>query len=193
MAASLNKDRNCLDSLRSYSPHLASRVAREISEAWWRAIAETLIYSIEHSGATEPHTLEREATSFNLRPARVGLILLDDVEDGMVLSAGMLACGEAIDRYSGAAFRDLVPAALSAVRPVQDLLVSGSYVAKLIAAGIRLDAVRHLHLSPLFADRAFMELYIGETEKYLHLIDGSGSKIESFLSHWCRRVRGQER
>lgn len=80
-------------SISTISPHLAGKLkGLALNDSDWRVIEACFEKSLRHGGFEELDFERAEGQSFNPRPARLGVILIDNanIYDPMALSAGFL-------------------------------------------------------------------------------------------------------
>ena len=82
--------------ISSYSPHLAMLLARCFSAEHFPALDLAFRFAMDRGGALEPDYTRPEGQSYNPRPARIGVILINDSGEKAVevLLAGLIASSE---------------------------------------------------------------------------------------------------
>lgn len=139
---------------------------------------EIFKYCIENGGLTELDFVRPKDQSYNPRPARVALILLNESKqlDQSLLISAMLAC---VDNCQD-------PLSIEAKQISSEIeLKNYSRKAKLIALALHLDRIRHFHLSPHHkAQRKNIHLL---TKKILDLAGSECQRVNHLITHWLQR------
>lgn len=178
-----------LNTIRIHSPHLSVVLERRSNS--WHVLSESFRVAMEQGGRLEPD-FEREAeASFNPRPARIALILLNDarVEDEQVLAAAVLAAAAMND--PGLACASALPQEVSmlaraALQSPSGLLVGGNTSASLIACAVHLDRARHRHLSK--DSPAEWHAFLTQTAEYVQLAESCSPPLHILLAAWLERA-----
>src|SRR5262249_50888456 len=129
------------------SPHLAGVVRRTDPEAL-DFLDEVLAFVLESGGESEVGFERAHGVSFNPRPARLALILLQaGVRDRFVLGGAMLSCSATPEGYAGSGASELLALANNSTELAQGLRAQlpGSRRESQIACAAALDLFRHLH------------------------------------------------
>lgn len=136
-------------------------------------------YCIENDGLNEIDFIRPEGQSYNPRPARVALILINDCEqhDQELIISAILACSR-----------------LSNDKKANNALEICNYPSdnknyqreeKLIALALHLDRARHFHLSPKYQESKleFHKL----TKRILDIAGTECKKTTHLILHWLQR------
>ncbi len=157
-------------------------------------IDSAFAFSMDNGGWLELDFDREPGVSFNPRPARVGLILLNDakITDGAVLTAGVLATAHAdLENMRGAlpelpaSIRELAILAHSEPELLEEMK---DKAAGTVAVTLHLDRARHRHLvrdpEKLLQWRDFIDL----TDRYTSLAERVCPQLAVLLGAWHRRA-----
>ena len=172
------------------SPHLRKSLERQgfgdsalLRDAFELAVA---------SGGLRELDFEREeGASYNPRPARVALILLDNcgVRDELTLAAGILAASDAPEAEAAETLAEAISIAKS-TRCTAAALANADDRLLNIALTLQLDRARHRHQADASADSGWPE-FIAETEKYIVLAQSRSHPLYQILAAWIQRAKRQ--
>ncbi len=169
------------------SPHLAGVLSRLETSGNPDALAEALTFAINHGALTELDFVRETGISFNPRPARIGLILLNEAGVRRLdpLAAAALACVHR-DEQSAALSNfptEIWALALSSTAPPEEL--SGE--AQLIALSALLDRARHLHLAPVNLRSELWPLVFTQVKSALPIAAQNSPHLGILLRTWAER------
>lgn len=183
------------------SPHLARELARTVTSDDAAMLDDIFPVVMAHGGEAELDFIRDPDVSFNPRPARIPLILIQNLEtkNGVSLAAGILSC---IDRLldvslpelevsplSGLVFEIAMCAQLPVAELEREAKKAGMQAAAVVALAQYLDRCRHLHQSniPEKSERfaAVLENYPG----FLRLSQRYGPAVEPILVAWYERFQ----
>lgn len=186
--------------IRKYSPHLASVVTRLFDAQALEQIAPIFHWCIEQGGLDELDFGREEGASYNPRPARVALILINDAASRDLTSVGaaIIAAGLEGSAFEpdGSQFQQLAEArAELAARPLAELVkLSDEDIceAGTIACCLWLDRARHLHLSQ-GQDRALWEWACEENNRARELATRYRLSLIPLLDNFGARAMSRGR
>ena len=181
--------------IREKSPHLASVLTREFQESAELVNLELCFnFAINQGALAEIDFVRDEEASYNPRPARVALILLNNakIRNLAYLASGILA---SVSKLNELKPENQIPSAVweTAVEAQQD---SENFLrcwspklrpAATIMLSHSLDRARHVHLADWSIDAK--KIFIEETEKQLQLAKLASPELEILLMHWLERYR----
>ncbi len=129
--------------MKERSSHLYGAIARACGESALPVVAEAFSFAIAKGGESEIGFDREIGVSFNPRPGRVGLILLNDcfVRDSQIVAAGLLATATKPEEFVAGVSRDLAIEARIPMDGVSRL----SPAARAVRVALTLDFGRHLH------------------------------------------------
>ncbi len=176
-----------------YSPHLVTVVHRHFGEIDRHAIFSAFLTALDAGGFDEIDFIRTAGSSFNPRPARTGLILINDarVRDAEIVSAGILSAigkplAAKVSQDFTARVNELVTVSLL---PASDLLNRPelpSAVAQ-IAGSRFLDRARHIHQAPPSHQRSIANALIAEAEALERLTMGVSGPLYLLIRAWRER------
>lgn len=178
--------------LVSYFSNLANALSRSLTLDDRQLVEHATLFALENGALTELDFERQPEVSFNPRPARIVLILLNDagVRDSKTLAAAALATLEepCLNAAQTLFNQALCKLALSANLPPQQLLKENFEPSvALIALALWLDRARHLHLSPSIKDASFRNDFVDQTRLYIQLANKTSSALELLLEAWLKR------
>ncbi len=181
--------------LAQLSPHLLGTLKRIFTPSDLVFIENTFMVAIECGGAGEIDFIRAENSSYNPRPARVALILIDQLQekDSRVVTSALLATIPDLRR-------ELIPATvidedilnlslLSQLSP-EELTAQQAHLpaaASKIALAAWLDRIRHFHLAPSETKKTLCMHIALQTDKFLELAQTTNSPLTPFLVRWRDR------
>ena len=178
----------------SYSGHLATALRLKLGSTYPDILETAFGLAVMHGGLKELDFIRVEGSSYNPRPARIGLILLGDtgITDSTTLAAGFLAASEYPQRFSEPT--NEIPAnihqlcQLSVAAPQVLLGEHNDNTAAIsIALSLHLDRARHRHQASEPSILSQNTAFLKTTEEYLELARSSGNPLERLLRHWYER------
>ena len=184
--------------VKKRSPHLHSVIQRTFKGD---GVAHELIercfsHAVECGGLQELDFVREEGVSFNPRPARVALILLNNaqVNDAEIVAAGILASSSPLDELKrlDVSERSRVlahaamgtPAEVIAIEPVIRFDVA------VVALSLWLDRIRHLHQAADSEALGRWEEMLAETDRYIELAALTSAELHTLLIAWRERAAG---
>lgn len=193
--------------IRSFSPHLAFALSRITLDGDEEIIRRALEISFASGGWHERDFTRKEGSSYNPRPARLALILLDVGERRTVVLAAAVLLPALLERAellnelldephlldvaNGGVLRD----AASILRGESRERCKHASAAVRIAAAEQLDRARHLHLADGTRSRCPAPAAVAEVlERTVTLIGMTESlepRIHRLLAHWYARFAGR--
>jgi len=183
-----------MGALAEYSPHLLGKLERRLYDRSLAPFEDALQFAISHGGLDEIDFKREPGVSYNPRPARVALILMDDLRvlEEEVLQAGICASIEATEFPITAALPKSLPAqvfriAADAKCSFSELGVQDGNEVLQVALALLLDRLRHLHLAPLPRLREVWPALESEVELAHRRAIDIESPIVSLLEHWQTR------
>lgn len=182
---------NMLKIIKKFSPNLHLTIERILSLDEVALLDNAFSLAISHEGLKEIDFQREEGVSYNPRPARVALILINNakVTDNKIIATSFLANIEA------AVLKNLVSEnipseyfqnALLAKNPF--LLQNENKEIKLISLALRLDRVRHHHLSKELNSKEKWQEFLEENQKYIELAGNISPEIHLLLQKWQERA-----
>ena len=157
--------------------------------------------AIENGGLEEEDFRREPGVSFNPRPARVGLILINDlkVHDPLIVRAGVLA--PVVDRCpdeakakiesSMSGGKQAIETALAARLPldrIEKLEGSAREAAAKIAAALFLDRMRHFHQSDEWKTTEDRTVWLKRVEPYIRFSSWGAPQLTPYFEAWCARL-----
>lgn len=182
--------------IQNDSPHLASVLKLRFPGEDCRLLDEVFEFTLTHGGLLEIDFKRPEGASYNPRPARVSLILINDagIRELQVLAAAMLASiwsPEISDLAESQNFpKDLLELAERANSDPDELLAQSSAqgnMAGIIAVALRLDRARHLHQATRPEVRESWPEFVEETGRFVVLAKARSELLYNRLSSWKSR------
>lgn len=202
--------------LSAYSPHLQGKLKRKVdtnvfTKSDLQLVDSAFEFSLGFGGERELDFNRAPGVSFNPRPARIALILLNDagLNDASTVAAAIVATAfDVVDsRYVA---RNAFPAdvchlaEMSTLNPgflrsrIEGDISRGSNsddvqenrAAGLICLSHRLDRCRHLHLMENTSERWVLQLwqeFLAEQREYIALAALISEPLREILQHWERR------
>lgn len=184
------------------SPHFAAVVKRVFPDKdSFGMIERAFDWAMNWGGKYELDFERRPDASYNPRPARVGLILINDaaVLEAQIIAAGLLATvleGRTMD-LSNAAFdrllgHHIIHIAQLAVQSPQCLFDNPStdyQQASLICLALRLDRLRHLHQA--ITKKHQWPNFVKDTEPFIELAAKRSAALQTLLTAWRERFVSQ--
>lgn len=184
----------------SSSPHLSSVAERIFPQEIAAAVVSTFELTVAWGGKTEHGFSREEGVSFNPRPARIGLIMLNDVgeRNDSVVRAAILAAvieqcsDDAIDAFyklpSGEKVVELARMGILPIDQIESIEGPDRLAAGSIACAIFLDLMRHFHQTQLWAATADKTEWLRKVEPYIRLSNQTTPKLTPFFQSWCDRI-----
>jgi len=179
--------------IAKFSPHLNGMLRRSgVREVDW--IDRAFAFSMDNGGWLELDFDREPGVSFNPRPARIGLILLNDakVTDGVALTAGVLATAHADLELIRETLPELPPSiaelAILAQAEPEQLEAMEDEAAGTIAATLHLDRARHRHLVRDPEKLLQWEEFLHITDRYTALAERVCPRVAILLTAWYRRA-----
>ncbi|MBL7661351.1 hypothetical protein JNK13_01230 [bacterium] len=175
--------------LAQSSPHLDGvfRRLQKYSPQELELLKTAYQTAILNHGAVEPDFSRDPGVSFNPRPARISLILINtvDISDLQSICAGMLACIPNLDSV------DKLPQRLSdaaAIAQASQLPATAIKLpeALIINAALFLDRARQSHRS---SKQELPTLLLEESKQILELITPLSSPLAALIQAWQQRTR----
>ncbi|MFN8391450.1 MAG: hypothetical protein U0136_14275 [Bdellovibrionota bacterium] len=152
-------------------------------------------FSVDNGGLLELDFTREPGVSYNPRPARVGLILLNDVRSRSLdqIIAGFFAtsASDASALFTEPSFADPIRMASLALAAPESLLQADTLVeraARDLALALHLDRARHRHQAPNAKSGAAWEQFLADTAAYVALAKESEHPLFQMLDHWYRRA-----
>ena len=182
--------------IRDHSPHLASVLNRYKIPT--QLLDPIFDLAINLGGLDEQDFTRTEGSSYNPRPARLGLILVDNAKatNPLAIAVGMMACvGSDVGRFSER-LSDLAPnirdQLLSLLNEASIPIASWAeeslgLEARTISLAVLLDRARHAHLSELAIRLELLEQIKTEMELGLRYAEDLEPKLWQLLKSWCDR------
>lgn len=179
-------------SLTKDSPHLALTLKKKLKDlSSGEAIEKAFDFALAKGGREEIDYPRKPGMSFNPRPARVCLILINDLRvlDSEILQAAMLGCvwsdlarETELETLFGKRVISLAALASSSPSTLLENQDSSHKDVCAITAAIWLDRARHLHLSD--PQQTNWWAFLTEVEKVISLAELRAPEAASRLSHW---------
>lgn len=139
--------------------------------------------AINQGGLEELDFKRPEGQSYNPRPARIALILIN--ESQQIEEALLLAAFQASILSSEIVGNKIVTEALDICKGHDKNQPSRN--AKLLALALHLDRSRHFHLSPNYSDKIIRAEFHVLTKKVLDLAGSECQRLNVLLTHWLSR------
>jgi len=187
--------------IRNKSPHLAGvlhRLKQQKPHLDIDSLDEVFDYAIRNGGLEELDFCRDPEVSFNPRPARIALILVQDagVSSTEVIAAGILASVWPSDNGAEELRESIaLPVAElsreSHCNPLELIERSSKNevnFASIIATSLWLDRARHFHLSEKKNQALDAKEFLEQTESYIKLAESCSERLHTLLSSWFQRV-----
>lgn len=182
-----------LESIKKLSPNLHGSLKRFVNVDE----AELLDYCFEtailHQGLEEIDFIREEGVSYNPRPARVALILINDakIQDLQLISNSFLANIEKNKLENLKNEKSKIPEEFFQ----NALLAKSPFFAenlrkeiKIISLALQLDRARHRHLSPRLNNKENWQEFLEENLKYIKLAKDLSPELYLLLEKWQERA-----
>lgn len=176
------------------SPHLDGKLLRLIkkgllSSSDYRLIDDAFCISMQHGGKEEIDFIRDPEVSFNPRPARAALILINDARETSAISIAAIILASLSTSTQNLKFDNRV---LSLVEEsLMDVNEIESKSAALIACSLWLDRARHLHQISEENRNETWPKFLEMHKSYLELAEKYSESLHILLLAWEQRFRKQ--
>lgn len=177
----------------NHSPHLEIVAANFFPPTDARLIMDALDFAIRFGGKVELDFTRPVDASFNPRPARVALILINDakVRDTNIIIAGVLASvgkKELAEIENKEAFPnsalELALNAIDLISQIPNMNQNNDKIILTVSAAHWLDRIRHLHQSPHI--ERWHELH-AQTQTFLGIMGEANPPLSQLINAWYKR------
>ncbi len=185
---------NMLKTIKNLSPNLYANLRRLINVDGAELLDYCFEMAIIHQGLEEIDFIREEGVSFNPRPARVALILINDakIKDLQLISISFLAniketSLEKLKDEKSNIPEEFFQDALHAQSPF--FYKNLKKEIKMISLALQLDRARHRHLSLQLNNKDNWHEFFEENLKYIELAKDLSPKLHLLLEKWQERAK----
>ncbi len=187
-----------MNSIKQYSPHLSFVLARAFPQEALVLFDDAFDAAVKANGMVEEDFEREEGASFNPRPARIALILINDgkVREVNTIASGIIFPSEqSIETNSNKHFSALPEKILEVRNRARDLLqnpesykANESQAAATVVLASWLDRMRHLRIATAPLPAKSRDDLLQRTEKILTQFGTANSGIAFLLEVWMKRT-----
>lgn len=184
---------NMLKSIKKLSPNLHGALKRFVNMDDADLMDYCFETAIHHQGLEEIDFKREDGVSYNPRPARVALILINDAKilDPQLISTSFLANIEKnklvnLKNEENKIPKEFFQNALLAKSPF--FYENLRKEIKIISLALQLDRARHRHLSPRLNNKENWQEFLEENLKYIKLAKDLSPQLHLLLEEWQERA-----
>jgi len=191
-----DKDQS-LQQIATYSGNLAGKLSRLDLRLNTTDLAQAFEYSIKNGGLDELEFKRPDGQSYNPRPARIALILIESSAE--ITTQNLIACFFSCCRKQKKdhlPFKEAIEISNKSLLFLKSLKENEEYRKQskdiiLLAMSLHLDHARHLHLGELVKNTLENKAFCHVTEKLIIEAKEINTYFYQTMQHWLRRHKSK--